>query len=90
LSRKKNKQRHRGSLVVAAEQKGKKEPVEGTPVHFKKLLEGPCPNHAYPIKHMYKEFSLIERFLSGGSKRGIRRRSLTPRRTTSRRRRAPF
>jgi hypothetical protein len=64
--------------VAAAKQKGKKAPVEGTPDHFEKLLEGPCPNHAYLVKHMYKEFSLMEQFLSGGSKRGIRRRSLTP------------
>jgi hypothetical protein len=44
-------------------------PTEGTPDHFEKLLEGPCPNHAYPIKHQYKDYSLKKHFLSGGSKR---------------------
>ena len=50
-SKKKNKRRHEGSLVVAAEHKGGWKPTEGTPNHFEKLLEGPCLNHAFPIKH---------------------------------------
>ena len=44
-------------------------PTEGTPDHFDKLLEGPCPNHAFPIKHMYKDCSLMKRFFTGGSKK---------------------
>jgi hypothetical protein len=83
-SKKKNKQRHRDSLVATIERKGKKAPTEGIPDHFEKLLEGPCLNHAYPIKHAYKDYSLIKQFLSRGSNGGIRRRSLSPRQTTLR------
>jgi hypothetical protein len=51
---------------------GKKAPTEGTLDPFEKLLEGPFPNHAYPIKHQYKDYALMKWFLSGGSMRGIR------------------
>jgi hypothetical protein len=68
-SKKKNKQRHGGSLMAAVEQKGKKTPTKGTSNHFEKMLEGPCPNHAFPIKHLYKDCSLMKQFLSGGSKK---------------------
>ena len=44
--------------------------VESTPDHFEKLLEGPCPNHAFPIKHLYKDYGLMKWFLSGGSNKG--------------------
>ena len=35
-------------------------------------MDGPCPNHAYPVKHLYKECELLKRFLrqAGGSKEG--------------------
>ena len=49
---------------------GGQKPMEGTLNHFKKLLEGPCPNHAFPIKHLLKNYSLTWRFLSGGSNKG--------------------
>ena len=45
-------------------------PWEGTSNHFEKLLEGPCPNHAFPIKHLYKDYDLMKRFLSRGSNKG--------------------
>ena len=41
--------------------------MEGTPNHFEKLLEGSCPNHAFPVKHLLKDYSLMRWFLSGGS-----------------------
>ena len=44
--------------------------MEGTPNHFEKLLEGSCPNHAFPIKHLLKDCSLMRWFLSGGSNKG--------------------
>ena len=47
-SKKKNKQQCKGSLVATANRKGGRKPTEGTPNHFEKLLEGPCPNHAFP------------------------------------------
>jgi hypothetical protein len=68
--KKKNKQRREGSLVAAAERKGKRTPAEGTLDHFEKMVEGPCPNHAYPVKHAYKDYGLMKKFLAGGSKKG--------------------
>ena len=50
--RKNKKQRHEDSLVAAADRKGGRRPTEGTPNHFEKMLEGPCPNHAFPVKHV--------------------------------------
>jgi hypothetical protein len=68
--KKRNKPRRESSLMAAAEQKGKRAPVEATPDHFKKMLEGPRPNHAYPVKHAYKDCRLMKKFLAGGSKKG--------------------
>ena len=50
-----------------------RKPTEGTLCHFEKLLEGPCPNHAFPIKHLYKDYILLKRFLSGSSNKGEHR-----------------
>ena len=68
--RKNKKQRHEDPLVAAADRKGGRKPMEGTPNHFEKLLEEPCSNHAFPIKHLLKDCSLMRRFLSGGSNKG--------------------
>jgi hypothetical protein len=68
--KKKNKQRREGLLVAATERKGKRTPAEGTLDHFEKMLEGLCLNHAYPIKHAYKDYGLMKKFLAGGSKKG--------------------
>ena len=54
---------------MGAERKTDRAPAKGTPDHFDKLLKGPCPNHAFPIKHMYKDSSLMKRFFTGGSKK---------------------
>ncbi|KAF8652000.1 hypothetical protein HU200_062940 [Digitaria exilis] len=41
-------------------------PNEGqTPDYFEQLLEGPCPNHATPVKHKYRECGLMRKFLKG-------------------------
>ena len=50
--------------MAVADRKGGQKPVEGVPNHFEKILEGPCPNHAFPIKHLYKDCSLMKWFLS--------------------------
>jgi len=34
------------------------------------MLEGPCLNHGYPIKHTLKDCGLMRKFLVGGSKKG--------------------
>ena len=44
--------------------------MEGTPNHFKKLLEGSCPNHAFPIEYLLKDCSLMQKFLSRSSNKG--------------------
>jgi hypothetical protein len=64
---KRDNQQHGDSLAVAVEHKGKKAPTEGTSNHFRKLLEGPCPNHAYHVKHAYKDCSHMRRFQSRDS-----------------------
>ena len=56
--------------MATADHKGGRKPEEGTPKHFKKLLEGPCLNHAFPVRHLLKDCSLMWRFLSGGSNKG--------------------
>ena len=68
--RKNKKQWREDSLVAAADRKGGRKPTEGTLNHFKKLLEGSCPNHAFPVKHLLKDCNLMRRFLSGGSNKG--------------------
>ena len=59
--KKKKKKWREGSLVAAADRKGSRKPMEGTPNHFEKMLEGPCPNHAFPAKHLYKECGLMHK-----------------------------
>jgi len=64
--------------------------MEGTPNHFEKLLEGPCLNHAFPIKHMYKDYGLMKLFLSRGSNKGSTGRTPTRPQTTPRGRMVAF
>ena len=64
--------------MAAANRKGDRKSAEGTPNHFKKVLEGPCPNHAIPVKHLYKDYSLMWWFLSGGSNKGEQGKDSAP------------
>ena len=57
---------------------GGQKPTEGTPDHFEKLLKGPCSNHAFPIKHLYKDCVLMKWFLSRGSNKGEHRKEPKP------------
>ena len=34
--------------------------------HFHELMESPCTNHNYPIKHLYKDCELLKRLLRQG------------------------
>ena len=36
--------------------------------HFDKLMEGPCTNHDYPIKHLYRDCQLLKRLLRQASR----------------------
>ena len=49
-----------------------KQPQQGLPNNFNKLMDSPCTNHAYPIKHLYKDYKLLKRLLrqASGSKEG--------------------
>ena len=64
--------------MVAVDRKGGRKPMEGTPNHFEKLLEGSCPNHAFPVKHLLKDYSLMRWFLSRGSNKGEHRKDPNP------------
>jgi hypothetical protein len=64
--------------VATTERKGKKAYTEGASDHFKKMLEGPCPNHVYPFKHAYKDYRLMKKLLDRGSKKRDGKRSPTP------------
>ena len=46
----------------------RKQPQQGLPNHFNKLMDSPCTNHAYPIKHLYKDCELLKRFLRNAAK----------------------
>ena len=56
--------------MATANHRGGQKPAEGTPNHFEKLLKGPCLNHAFLVKHLYKDYGLMKRFLFGGSNKG--------------------
>ena len=73
-NKKKNKQRREGSFMATANHKGGRKTAEGTPDHFEKLLKGPCLNHSFPIKHLYKDCDLLKRFLSVGPNKGEHRK----------------
>ena len=50
------------ALVTAADRAGK-QPQQGLPNHFGKLMDSPCTNHANPMKHLYKDYELLKHFL---------------------------
>ena len=42
------------------------------------MLEGPCPNHAFPVKHLLKDCGLMRKFLSRNSNKGEQGKEPTP------------
>ena len=68
--RKNKKQQREDLLVAAADRKGGQNPTEGTLNHFKKMLEGLCLNHAFPVKHLLKDCGLMWKFLAGSASKG--------------------
>ena len=54
-------------MVAVADRMGK-QPQQGLPDPFNELMESPCTNHAYPVKHLYKDYKLLKRFLRHTSK----------------------
>ena len=60
------------SALVAAADRAGKQPQQGLPHHFHKLMESPCTNHAYPVKHLYKDCEFLKCLLrqASGPKEG--------------------
>jgi len=56
--------------MAIADRKGGRKPMEGALNHFKKMLEGLCPNHAFPVKHQLKDCGLMWKFLLGSANKG--------------------
>ena len=56
-------------MVATADHTGK-QPQQDLPDHFHEPMESPCTNHAYPVKHLYKDYELLKRLLrqAGGLK----------------------
>ena len=65
--------------MAATNRKGCRKPAEGTLNHFEKMLEGPCPNHAFPAKHLYKECGLMRKYLTRGLNKGEHGKEPAPR-----------
>jgi len=63
---KKNRKNHRrpanSTLVDTADQAGT-QPRQDPLGHFHELMESPCTNHDYPVKHLYKDYHLLKRLL---------------------------
>ena len=47
-------------LVAMADQTDKR-PQQDPLGHFHELMESPCTNHDYPVKHLYKDYQLLKR-----------------------------
>ena len=56
--------------MATADRNSDRKPAEGTPNHFEKMLEGLCPNHAFPVKHLLKDCGLMCKFLLGSTNKG--------------------
>jgi hypothetical protein len=52
------------------ERKPGKVPKDDSPCFFDDLLEKPCPNHAYPVKHLLKNCILAKRWFPNNARRG--------------------
>jgi len=63
---KRNKKDHHrptnSALVAVADHTGK-QPQQGLPDHFNELMESTCTNHAYLVKHLYKDYELLKNLL---------------------------
>ena len=57
------RRRSDNTALVAMADRTSKQPQQGLPNHFNKLMDSPCTNHAYPVKHLYKDCELLEHFL---------------------------
>jgi len=51
----KDRRRSANSALVAVADHAGTQPQQDPPGHFHELMESPCTNHDYPIKHLYKD-----------------------------------
>jgi hypothetical protein len=42
------------------------------------MLEKLCPNHAFPVKHLYKDCTLMKKYLTGGTRKGEQKKRFEP------------
>ena len=42
------------------------------------MLEGLCPNHAFPVKHLLKDYGLVRKFLLGSANKGEQGKAPAP------------
>ena len=61
-NRKDRRQPANFASVAAADHAGTK-PQQDPLGHFHDLMESPCTNHDYPVKHLYKDCQLLKRLL---------------------------
>ena len=60
---KKDRRRPANSMLVATADHTGNQPQQDLLGHFHELMESPCTNHAYPMKHLYKDYELLKRLL---------------------------
>ena len=60
---KKDRRRPANPALVAAVDHAGTQPQQDPPGHFHELMESPCTNHDYPVKHLYKDCQLLKRLL---------------------------
>ena len=51
------------TALIAVADRATRQPQQGLPNHFNKLMDGPYPNHNYPVNHLYKNCQLLKRLL---------------------------
>ena len=65
-------------MVATADHKVGKRPATDAPADkpdfFEKKWNGPCPNHSFPVNHLFRDCSLMKKFM-GASKRSNQKRS---------------
>ena len=57
---KKDQRRLANSALVATADHTGKQPQQDLLGHFHELMESPCTNHAYPVKHLDKDCELLK------------------------------
>jgi hypothetical protein len=58
---------HSGARCVSTAAHGNKREARPPTDHFKRILEEACPNHAYPIRHKLKDYSMMRSFITSRS-----------------------